>query len=65
MTAAHLESGYLERYLGQAHSAARAQGRADGDHASCTSMFDDDMLEAVMAREKRLIDQFSLGGCCS
>ena len=64
VTPSHLASSYLDRYLARAHSSARSQGRSDGDHASCGSMFDGDMVEAVMAREKRLIDRFNLGGCC-
>ena len=49
---------------GEAQRNAHAGGRSVGDHASCSQMFDADMVRAVMEHESAMVSELKLGGCC-
>ena len=61
---ADLSDANLEHILEKASAAAKASGRSVGSHATCSSMFDSEMMEQVMGIEKSYIKKYNLGTCC-
>lgn len=60
-----LTDEHLDAAIAEANFNAHAHGRSVGDHASCESMFDEEMTSAVMRKEfDTLVSPFKLGGCC-
>jgi len=61
---ADLSDANLEHILKEAVAEAKGQGRSVGSHATCSSMFDSEMMEQVMGIEKSYIKKYNLGTCC-
>jgi len=60
----HTYPTYLDEALERAADNAHAGGRSVGDHASCSQMFDPNMVRAVMERESAMVSELNLGSCC-
>ena len=61
---ADLSDANLERILNEAAADAKGNGRSVGSHATCSSVFDSEMMEQVMGIEKSFIKKYKLGTCC-